>query len=189
MKLLSIIENISKKKKYINLLKSQSEKLTKIKNKQSKCLSLTNNLNLKENQIVKYIIDITFSKTNTLLHIMSFSGKLIYFYSAGQFKFKGKNKRSLRLIIKEFYKLLVTRLKFLKGQPVVLNLKNLDSSQVWIVKLFKKKFFITAVNTFKNIPYNGCRKKKVRRKKFRTKSKKKKKWLSGLRRQTVNLLS
>jgi hypothetical protein len=38
-------------------------------------------------------------------------------------------------------------------------------------------------------PYNGCRKKKFEEKNLKIKNKYMKKWLSGLRRQTVNLLS
>lgn len=172
-KLTNFLENISKKKKYINLLKVQTENLNQIKNQKIKVIDVNDGFNIdSENQLIKYVIDIKFSQTNTLLHVMSFSGKLKFFISAGQLKYKGKNKKARRLIIKDFYKMLITKLKFLKNQPVAINLNNVDSSRVWVIKLLKKKFFIKVIKIFQSTPHNGCRKKKIRRKKFRTKSKK-----------------
>ena len=137
---------------------------------------------------VTYIISIVFSKTNSLFHIMDFSGKLKFFYSAGSFSYSGKSKKKARfLVFKKFYQLLVKKFKFLRKTPVALHLTNVESNKTWIVKKLKKKIFIKVIRIFNSYPHNGCRKKKVRRIKVRTP--KPKRWLSGLRRQTVNLLS
>lgn len=188
--------DIKLKKQYITKLKSKHDLLNNFK-KNYKNLSLSifkksySRDFAKESFLVTYIIDITFSRTNTLLHVMDFSGNLKFFSSAGLLKYKGKSKKKTRyLIFRDMFRILNSKLKFLKLQPLALHLKNVGSAKFWIVKKFlKKKLFVKIVKSYELYPHNGCRKRKVRRKKIRIKLKKMKKWLSGLRRQTVNLLS
>lgn len=188
--------DIKLKKQYIKKLKSKCDLLNNFK-KNYKNLSLSvfskscSKNSVKESFLVTYVIDITFSRTNTLLHLMDFSGNLKFFCSAGLLKYKGKSKKKARyLIFRDMFRILNSKLKFLKSQPLALHLKNVGSAKFWIVKKFlKKKLFVKIVKSYDLYPHNGCRKKKVRRKKIRIKLRKKKKWLSGLRRQTVNLLS
>jgi hypothetical protein len=167
-KLNNFFQNIFLKKQYISQLKNKILYLNSIK-KNSYALSNQNEKSLKQDYIVKYIIDITFSKTNTLLHVMDFSGNLKFFCSAGDLNYKGKNKIARWLILKHFYKVLVLKLKFLTNQPIALHLKNIRFDKFWIFKKFKKKFFIKTIKIFKSYSYNGCRNKKIRRKKIRTK--------------------
>ena len=188
--------DIKLKKQYIKKLKNKYDLLNNFK-KNHKNLSLSvfskscYKNSVKESFLVTYIIDITFSRTNTLLHVMDFSGNLKFFCSAGLLKYKGKSKKKARyLIFRDMFRVLNSKLKFLKSQPLALHLKNVGSAKFWIVnKFLKKKLFVKIVKNYDLYPHNGCRRKKVRRKKIRIKLKKKKKWLSGLRRQTVNLLS
>lgn len=167
----SLLKTISLKKQYINKLKSKTIDLTKIK-QQKKITHLFQNTKLDKNYFVKYIIDITFLKNNTLIHVMDFSGHLRFFMTAGQLQYKKKEKRVRQLIIKNFVKIILLKLHFLKNQPIVVNLKNSGSSKFWLLKLLKKKFFVKVVRIFRVYPHNGCRKKKIKRKKIRTKSKK-----------------
>lgn len=115
---------------------------------------------------VMYIIEIFFSKKNTLFHISDCLGNTKFFYSAGTFQQKGKNKIFHSIILKKFYRLLILKLKFLKKVPVAVHFKNTNSNMLWFLKKLKKKLFITVVKNFNRYPYNGCRKKKIRRKKF-----------------------
>ena len=131
---------------------------------------------------------ISFSRSNTLLHVMNSSGILKFFCSAGNLSYKGNSKKARALVLKSMINLLVRKLKFLRYKPIALHLKNVRFMRFWIVKRFKKKFTIRIVKNFNSYPYNGCRKRKVRRKKF-IKKINKKRWLSGLKRQIVNLLS
>jgi ribosomal protein S11 len=98
---------------------------------------------------------------------MDFSGNLKFFHSAGFLKYKGKNKKSRFVVLKDMYKILISKLKFLKSQPVALHLKNVGFAKFWVIRVFKKKFFIRVVRSFNKYPHNGCRKRKMRRKKFR----------------------
>ena len=119
---------------------------------------------------VMYIIEISFSKKNTLFHISDFSGNIKFFYSAGSFQQKGKGKIARSLILRKFYRFLVSKLKFIKKFPVAIHFKNTDSNMFWFLKKLKKKFFITVVKHFIQYPFNGCRKKKIRRKKSKNRS-------------------
>lgn len=167
-KLNIFFQNILLKKQYILKLKNKVNYLNNIKNS-SDIWYNQNQKSAKEHYLVKYIIDITFSKTNTLLHVTDFSGNLKFFCSAGSFNYNGRIKKSRRSILKDFYKTLVLKLQFLKSQPIALHLKNVRSEKFWIFKHLKKKFFVKTIKVFNTYSYNGCRKKKIRRKKIRTK--------------------
>ena len=119
---------------------------------------------------VMYIIEISFSKKNTLFHVSDFSGNIKFFYSAGSFQQTGKGKVARSTILRKFYRILVSKLKFVKKVPIALHFKNADSNMFWFLKKLKKKFFIAVVKHFTQYPYNGCRKRKIRRKKFKSKS-------------------
>jgi len=161
---------IKLKKQYLKQLKNKVIFLNSLKEKNYKKISsLLHEVSkkpIKEDFLVSYIIDITFSKTNTFIHVMDFSGHLKFFCSAGSLQYKGKSKKSRSLVLKDMYKVLVSKVKFLKDQPVALHLKNVGFAKFWIIKLFKKKFFIKVVLSSNTYPYNGCRKNKMRRKKF-----------------------
>lgn len=120
------------------------------------------------NAFVMYVIDISFSKKNTLLHISDCLGNIKFFYSAGSFQQKGKGKIARSIILRKFIKVLVSKFKFLKQVPIAIHFKNADSNMFWFLKKLKKKFFIVVVKHFNLYPYNGCRKKKIRRKKFKS---------------------
>jgi ribosomal protein S11 len=170
------LEKIRLKKKYINKLDNKIYQLNDLKEKSYKSLSLKlsdekSNVLKKENYLVKYVIDITFSRTNTLLHVMDFSGHLKFFCSAGVLQYKGKRKKARYQVFRDLYQILLSKFKFIKNQPIALHLKNVGVARFWIIKLLKKKYFIKVIRSFNTYPHNGCRKKKVRRKKFRTRKK------------------
>jgi ribosomal protein S11 len=169
LKINTFLKSIKIKKKYIDNIKSKVLALNNFNNENYKTLSnfFTTVNKFKSNKnsyLIKYIIDITFSKTNTRLHVMDFSGRLKLFYSAGFFNYKGKNKKVRFLVFKELFKVLLSKGKFLKNQPIAIHLKN--TRKVKIIKFLKKKFFVVSVKVFTSYPHNGCRKKKMKRKKF-----------------------
>jgi ribosomal protein S11 len=95
---------------------------------------------------------------------MDFSGNLKFFCSAGSLQYKGKRKKARYLVFRDMFRILNSKLKFLKSQPLALHLKNVGSAKVWIVKTLKKKLFIKIIKSYDLYPHNGCRKRKVRRK-------------------------
>lgn len=177
MNLNNLFKNISVKKKYIKTLEKQYVFLNNLKQTNYKTIN-QNLLLIKKNIIINnllivYIIDITFSKSNTFLHVMDSSGNLKFYCSAGHLNYKGKTKKFRFQVFKNMYKLLITKLKYLKGKPIALHLKNVGSNKSWIIKKLKTKFIIKLVKVFNIFPFNGCRTKKSVRKKVRLKTSKK----------------
>jgi len=164
-------KEIRLKKQYLKKMQNKARILNELKEinyKQINSQLLIESKSLANTTFVMYIIDISFSKKNTLFHVSDCSGNVKLFYSAGSFQQKGKGKIARSIVLRRFYKLLVSKLKFVKKLPLAIHFKNADSNMFWFLKKLKKKFFITVVKHFNQYPYNGCRKRKIRRKKFKT---------------------
>lgn len=169
-----LFKDFSAKYTYIKKLKKQSKSLEnsdKINYKSIIKTALNNKTkNLSDDHTLWYIIDISFSRSNTFLHVMNYAGELEYYSSAGPLKHRGKRKTSRLNVFKSMYRFLIKRVRFLKNKPIALHLKNIGGSiKRKIVKKLKKKFFIKTVKLFNLLPFNGCRNKKIRRKKLRKK--------------------
>jgi ribosomal protein S11 len=169
------LQILSLKKQYLQKLKKQYSFLNLLKQKNYKIITkFKQNYNRIDSKgfdnIIMYIIDITFSRSNTFLHVMDSSGKLKFFCSAGHMQYKGRrNKKSRFQVLRSIYHILLTKLRFLKGKPIALHLKNVGLKRFWILKKLKTHFLIKLVSIFNLFPFNGCRKKKVKRKKFKRK--------------------
>lgn len=153
--------------KYLNSFLNLIFVLEKIKTNfyQSCFYLLFKNFIQKQNFLIFYAIYFNFSESNTNLQITDSKGKSKIFYSAGLVNFKGKQKILRRLVlIKLFNILTLLKLKFIKNSPIALHLKNVGSNKWLILKKLKRKFFIRIIKTFELSAYNGCRKKKERRK-------------------------
>ena len=154
------LKKIALKKQYLKVLQNKIYLLSIAKQQKSIHFSKSNNS-------IIYIVDICFSQVNTLLHVMDFSGKLKFSSSAGNLSYKGNSKKARILVIKSMINLLLKKCSFLLNTPIALHLKNVKFLKLWIVDKFKKKFFIQTVKNFNTYSYNGCRKKKIRRKKIK----------------------
>lgn len=169
------LKDLSSKKQYIKTLKSQVNTLFLTKQLDYRLLNKELHpgtlIEAVDDHVVMYIIDITFSRSNTFLHVMDSTGKLKFFASAGHFQYRGKNKKIRTNVLKDIYRVLLTKLKFLKGKPIALHLKNTGFNSFLIVKKLKTKFFIKTVKSFNSFPFNGCRNKKVVRKKNKPRKK------------------
>ena len=167
----TFLNYVNVKKQYLKQLNNKIYLIDNIKKKDFKTL----NINLffkkplsKDKLLVKYVLDISFLKTNTFMHVIDCNGNIKFFYSAGSLNYKGKQKLSRILILKKFYKIIVSQLKFLKNQPVAIHFKNTGFKIFWLLRKLKKKMFIIVIKTFNSNSYNGCRRKKVRRKKIKS---------------------
>lgn len=163
-------KEIHLKKQYLNKMQNKIyffNNLKKLNYKKVGAKFFTYKSCLQKDIFVMYIINISFSKKNTFFHISDFSGNLQFFYSAGSFQQKEKRKTGRSKILGKFYRLLMSKLKFIKKVPIAIHFKNADSDMFWFLKKLKKKFFITFVKYFYQYPHNGCRKKKAQRKKIK----------------------
>ena len=164
-------KEIHLKKQYLEKMQNKVNVLRELKEINYKKVNsqfFINPISSPNTTFVMYIIDISFSKKNTLFHVSDFSGNIKFFYSAGYFQQTGKGKVARSIILRKFYRILVSKLKFVRKVPIAIHFKNADSNMFWFLKKLKKKFFITVVKHFIQYPYNGCRKKKIRRKKFKS---------------------
>jgi ribosomal protein S11 len=179
------LSDIQLKKNYIKNLKDKASFLADIKEKNYKFLSsdiaalteknykfLSSVLTLKKKPcieydfLVNYIIDISFSRSNSFLHVLDFDGNLKFFCSAGCFSYSGKRKIDRQTVLKDFYKTLL-KLHFLRNQQVALHLKNVDFNKDWILNKLTEQFSVKVFRIFYTKPHNGCRNQKIRCKKFK----------------------
>ena len=165
--------SLVKEKSYIKNLFSQIDYLKKLKEQDYKRLgtakfktNIEQNKNAYEDLMVMYIINISFSKANTTIHISDTNGNLKLFYSAGSVGLSGKQKRNRRIAVIKLISLLIKKAKFLGKKPVALHLNNVNFYQSLITNKLKQTVYLKVIKTFNQTPYNGCRKPKVRRKKY-----------------------
>lgn len=185
--------NIVKIKYYIYQLKQLIEFFNYVKNfkklkyikkllsiyilfKFSKNLNLINsnfntNKNVKQN-LIKYIINIHFSNTNTLVNVTDVKGNPIILLTSGLIKLKGKEKKTQPIALLNIFKVLLVKAKFLFKTPVALHFKNVKTFyESFLINSLKNKVFIKAIRSYNLVAHNGCRLKKLSRFKRRTKKK------------------
>lgn len=119
---------------------------------------------------VSYIIGVTYTKSNTHLFVSDISGKLIYHCSTGYLQFKGRDRKFRSNMLNNIRKIFLTKFKSLKDKRVALHLKNVGKkSLISIVQKLKDLVFIVTIRNFTALSYNGCRARKVSRKKYKKK--------------------
>ena len=174
--------NIASTKLKIDTLKLKEEKfysetllkksLLLEKSKNYKKLSLNKTIGnfkhqlKKEDFLIVYIITIIFLKANTNINVSDIKGNVKLSYTSGSVNLLGKQKKNRVKAISRLISLLVKKASFLNNCPVSVHLYNVTSHKPLILNKLKNSFFIRLVKIFNQSPYNGCRKKKVRRKKY-----------------------
>ena len=139
---------------------------------QNLCNGITNTernkKELKQDCVICYIVTITFLKTSIMIHLSDAVGNIKWFSSSGSINVtNSKRKRRKRTIV---FKLIFRLLKELRyhdvnDKPVALHLNDVSTFRFSIVKKLRKIFFIKIIKIFHKLPYNGCRQKKIPRKK------------------------
>ena len=99
------LKKIHLKKQYFKKIQNKSCVLSELKEENYKRVNskfFQNSISLSSTTFVMYIIEISFSKKNTLFHVSDFSGNIKFFYSAGSFHQKGKGKLARSVILRKF---------------------------------------------------------------------------------------
>lgn len=159
---------------YIKTLKTQINSLKKIKENSYKNLStpaLQPEIDTNQDLVIMYVINISFLKANTMIHVSDIKGNIKLFYSAGSVGLSGKQKRKRRIAVSKLISLLLKKATFLNKKPIALHLNNVNFYKNFIVAKLKRTLYIRVIKSFNQTPYNGCRKKKLRRKKYTKKFK------------------
>ncbi len=123
--------------------------------------------NYAETEKILFVLTVKYTPVNTLLQVSDVSGRVYYYNSAGHF-FKGKQKTARLLVLKKIMGKLFLRLSYLQSKPIALHFINVFNKN-WLIKYFKKKLFVAEIKSFNSFPHNGCRNKKIKRKKFKKK--------------------
>jgi hypothetical protein len=118
---------------------------------------------------IKFIVYISSTKSNTFIHVMDCLGNERYFYSIKSLSQNTKLKKNNSdiQVTEKFYKILVAKLKFLQGTPIALHFNSVEFNFQWFLDKITKKLFITIVRFYTKYSHNGCRKKKIKRKKIK----------------------
>ena len=163
---------LEKEKFYVKNLLDQANYLKKLKESNSNNLSAKKFTNIETREtnpqdfVVAYIISISFLKANTTIHVSDTKGNLKLFYSAGSVELSGKQKRKRRIAISKLISLVLKKANFLGQKPIALHLNNVNFYKNLIIRKLKRNLYIKVVKILNQTPYNGCRKKKLRRKKY-----------------------
>jgi len=138
-----LLNEVHLKKQYFKKVQGQTYFLNKIKEVNYKRISLQfpYRLNKFSHKVfILYTIEISFLKKNTLFHISDYSGNMKFFYSAGYFQQKGKAKVDRSTVLRKFYRILVSKLKFAKKVPIAVHFRNADTKMFWFLRKLKRRF-------------------------------------------------
>ena len=169
---------LQKLKKLIVLFKHLKNSKTKIKNLSQKLNKIlykskqaSKNVKYLTNQnSISYIINIVLSQTNTIVNITDIYGNVKISFSAGIINLTKSQKKAQPMALINIFKTLLLKAKFLNNKAVALHFKNTKPHhESLILKLLKTKLFIKSVQNSNLMPHNGCRPKKIKRIKRRTK--------------------
>ena len=138
--------------------------------KKNSFLNLNNKIKLTRQNLINYIIKINLTPTNTFLNVTDVKGNLKLALSAGNLNIKNKQKTKQPNTLIQMLKILFLKSKFLTNKTITLQFKNIKPyHESIIINLLKEKIFIKSLKSYNLYPHNGCRPKKLKRFKKRTK--------------------
>lgn len=134
--------------------------------KKTKCLSLFMQKDLPLKNSIKYIIGISLTNTNIYVYLSDIKGKIYFIFSSGFLGIKGKQKIRKPTVLLKLVKLALSKIKLQNNSQIGVHLKNFAEFYASNVLLLLKKYLtINFIRIFNNKPYNGCRPRKIKRKK------------------------
>lgn len=155
-------QNIEIKKQLLNKFKLKSYVLkhsVKTNNSSNGIIKLFVFLNKQHffySNLVFYVVNLTFSKSNIFVNITDSNWLLKFFICSGNLFYKGKNKKAKTLVLKSVIEILLTKIKFLKHKSIALHLKNTGFILRWLISKFKNSFIIKVIKCFTSYSHNGC---------------------------------
>ena len=175
MKIINLIifSKIKKQKMNFILIKKIKKQLAFLagfkKTKTHKNLRILSNskfLKFKSKNIISNIIGLSIYATNIIIFLSNSKGNIIYFCSAGFLRIKKKYRKKKIVVLKKLIIYLITKTKNLsKNLLIGLHLKNISYFIVSMISVFLiKHFIINIIRINNNKPHNGCRPKKIKRK-------------------------
>lgn len=125
---------------------------------------------LKKN-LLHYIINIITTNTNTFINVTNVKGDPIIDLKAGSLNLRKRQKKTQPFALIKILKLLLLKSPFLHNKIVSIHFKNVKLYyESMIIQMLKEVLFIKSIKSYNLSPHNGCRPKKLKRFKKRTKS-------------------
>lgn len=125
-----------------------------------------------QQNLINYIIKICLTQTNTIISVTDVFGNKIITLSSGSVGLTKRQKKQQPLAILQILKILLLKCKFLQNKIVILEFTNIKSKiEFLIIKMLKNLVFVKSIRSYNLRPHNGCRPKKLKRFKRRTKRK------------------
>ena len=118
---------------------------------------------------INYILGVKIYKTNVIIYLSDIKGNIKFFYTAGSLNLKKNQKRKKVVVLTKLLKVLLLNINFLTKKDVIaLYLQNFNEGLVKVVYFFLIKHYnLEIVQINNNQPHNGCRPRKLKRKKRR----------------------
>lgn len=123
-----------------------------------------------QQNLISYVIKINLTKTNTLVTITDVLGAKVSSFSSGLVGLTKRQKRQQPDALIKVFKFLLLKSKILKNKVISLQLTNIKARKEFaFLKRLKSVLFINSIKSYALHPHNGCRPKKLKRFKRRTK--------------------
>lgn len=114
-------------------------------------------------QNIDYIIHINLTYINTFVYLTDVKGNVKILYSAGAVNLTNKQRIKQPIALITLLKQLSKKLKLFNNATFALHFKNARLRyELFILKMLKKKFFITTFKRYNFRPHNGCRPRKLK---------------------------
>lgn len=124
------------------------------------------------NDYIGYVVNINVTLTNTIISVTNIKGDVLISMSSGNVNLTSKQKKQQPLALISLFKALLVKAKFLKKQPIALHFKNTKSFyESLVINMLQNQYYIVSIQSYNLSPHNGCRPKKLKRTKIRTKRK------------------
>lgn len=158
-----------------NIIKKVRRKilfLKKIKdNKSSKSLrhSLSKVSSFRSEDLVKYIIGISLYNTKIVIFLSDIKGTIKFFYTSGSLGLKRRQINKKMIVLIKLMKVMMSKTEFIsKNDFIALHLKNCNEYLSIFISSFLAKYYnVEFIRVVNNQPHNGCRPRKIKRKKRR----------------------
>lgn len=170
------LQKITHLKSIIKKVKNRALSLKKIKqSKNFKSLrfllmrSPKPNVIFKSKSLLNYIIGVSIYNTKIVLHLSDIKGTVKFFITSGSLSIGRKQKRKKIAVLIKLMKFMLLKINFVsKDDLIALHLKNFNDRLGSITSSFLSKYYnIQLVRINSNQPHNGCRPRKMKRKKRR----------------------
>lgn len=131
-------------------------------------------VNFYGNNLINFILNIKITKNNIYFNIADIKGHTKFLYSASSViqdkKDLLKEKKQTQKLLVNMLKFLINKTKFIQKKVLAIHFTGTKIFQeTFITNVIKKVFLLQYIKSFNSFPYNGCRPKKIKKVKVRTK--------------------